>query len=175
MSLHRITRYLAQRAGTRSTGLRRYPPTSPTSQPYLRGRSHFLSVAALSRGGLLICNCPTPSVVASMSGRSSASSKKQKRRKSTPRSRSTSVVQNQVISDTEFYEIRDIIDERILGGELQYKIDWADNPTTGDSYAPTWVISYTNLALNNFLFRPTIHIAPRPGCTPPANRTSADI
>ncbi|KAK4143808.1 uncharacterized protein C8A04DRAFT_28595 [Dichotomopilus funicola] len=73
-----------------------------------------------------------------MSNRSSASSKRQKRRKSTPRSRSTSVAREQAFADSDFYEIRDIIDERVLKGQLQYKIDWADNPTTGHSYAPTW-------------------------------------
>ena len=40
----------------------------------------------------------------------------------------------------EFYAIRDILDERrIDDGILQYHVDWADNPTTGERYDPTWV------------------------------------
>lgn len=41
--------------------------------------------------------------------------------------------------DEALYEIRDIIDEKHVKGRLLYKVDWADNPTTGEKYDPTWV------------------------------------
>lgn len=37
------------------------------------------------------------------------------------------------------YAIRDIIDEKRVKGKLLYKVDWADHPTTGKRYDPTWV------------------------------------
>jgi len=37
------------------------------------------------------------------------------------------------------YQVRSIIDEKRLKGKLLYKIDWADDPHTGQSYEPTWV------------------------------------
>lgn len=37
------------------------------------------------------------------------------------------------------YEIRDILEEKRVKGKLLYKVDWADHPTTGERYDPTWV------------------------------------
>ncbi|ROW08823.1 hypothetical protein VMCG_02746 [Cytospora schulzeri] len=36
------------------------------------------------------------------------------------------------------FAIKDIIDEKVVNGQRYYQIDWADNPTTGESYSPTW-------------------------------------
>ncbi|KAL2021223.1 hypothetical protein VTK56DRAFT_7410 [Thermocarpiscus australiensis] len=40
--------------------------------------------------------------------------------------------------DDTLYEIRDIIDEKYEKGKLVYKVDWADHPTTGERYEPSW-------------------------------------
>ncbi|KAL2197601.1 hypothetical protein P885DRAFT_35171 [Corynascus similis CBS 632.67] len=40
--------------------------------------------------------------------------------------------------DEALYEIRDILDEKFVRGRLLYKVDWADNPATGEQYEPTW-------------------------------------
>lgn len=37
------------------------------------------------------------------------------------------------------FAIKDIIDEKLVNGRRYYKIDWADNPITGESYTSTWV------------------------------------
>ncbi|KUI57938.1 hypothetical protein VP1G_05232 [Cytospora mali] len=37
-----------------------------------------------------------------------------------------------------FFAIKNIINEKLIDGKLHYQIDWADNPTTGESYLPTW-------------------------------------
>ncbi|KAK4241274.1 hypothetical protein C8A03DRAFT_41329 [Achaetomium macrosporum] len=58
-----------------------------------------------------------------------ARSTKSKRRKSAAREPTPEDV---------LYEIRDIIDEKSVKGKLLYKVDWADNPTTGEHYQPTW-------------------------------------
>ncbi|KAK3308618.1 uncharacterized protein B0T15DRAFT_112991 [Chaetomium strumarium] len=52
-------------------------------------------------------------------------STKSKRRKSAAR-------------ESPVYEVRDIIDEKVFKGKLHYKIDWADNPITGEPYPPSW-------------------------------------
>ena len=38
-------------------------------------------------------------------------------------------------ADGDFWAIKDIIEE----SKLKYKVDWEDNPRTGEKYAPTWV------------------------------------
>lgn len=40
----------------------------------------------------------------------------------------------------DFFAIKDIIDEKFIGGKRHYKIDWEDNSSTGASFEPTWVI-----------------------------------
>jgi hypothetical protein len=45
--------------------------------------------------------------------------------------------------DAALYAIRDIVGEKFVKGKLLYKVDWADNPTTGERYDPTWVMSDT--------------------------------
>lgn len=42
-------------------------------------------------------------------------------------------------SQTNLYAIKDIIDEKIVDGKLYYKIDWADDPRTGEVFEPSWV------------------------------------
>lgn len=42
-------------------------------------------------------------------------------------------------SDDAVFAIKDIIDEKFVKGKRWYKIDWADNETTGESFEPTWV------------------------------------
>lgn len=37
------------------------------------------------------------------------------------------------------FAIKDIIDEKYIHGKRHYKIDWQDDPNTGDSFSPTWV------------------------------------
>ncbi|KAK3297511.1 uncharacterized protein B0H64DRAFT_457707 [Chaetomium fimeti] len=59
---------------------------------------------------------------------------KQKRRKSAGVTRAT----RGSTADEGFYEVRDILDEKSAKGRLLYKVDWADNPTTGERYQPTW-------------------------------------
>ncbi|KAL1840735.1 hypothetical protein VTJ49DRAFT_175 [Mycothermus thermophilus] len=40
--------------------------------------------------------------------------------------------------DDVLYAIRDIIDEKFENGKLYYRVDWADDPITGESFDPTW-------------------------------------
>lgn len=37
------------------------------------------------------------------------------------------------------FAIKDIIDEKVVDGQRFYKIDWADDSVTGESFEPTWV------------------------------------
>lgn len=53
-----------------------------------------------------------------------------KRRKSPPKNET---LQNDV------FAIKDIIDEKLVNGQRFFKIDWADNPITGETFEPTWV------------------------------------
>ena len=39
----------------------------------------------------------------------------------------------------QYWELRDIIDEKVERGEIKYLIDWKDNRDTGEKYKPTWV------------------------------------
>lgn len=41
------------------------------------------------------------------------------------------------------FAIKDIVDEKVVNGTRFYKIDWADHPTTGESFEPTWVRKLT--------------------------------
>ncbi|KAH8805943.1 hypothetical protein F5884DRAFT_801173 [Xylogone sp. PMI_703] len=41
-------------------------------------------------------------------------------------------------SATQYFKVRDVLEERVRNGQLQYCIDWEDNPETGESYTPTW-------------------------------------
>ncbi|KAL2163129.1 hypothetical protein VTH06DRAFT_6965 [Thermothelomyces fergusii] len=60
-----------------------------------------------------------------MTKRFPAKSTKQKRRRRAARD------QTPDNDDDDFYEIRDILDEKLVNGTLLYKVDWADNPATG--------------------------------------------
>jgi hypothetical protein len=61
---------------------------------------------------------------------------KPKRRKSAGATRTT----RKATPEEGLYEVRDILDEKFAKGILLYKVDWADNPITGERYQPTWVI-----------------------------------
>ncbi|KAF3760178.1 hypothetical protein M406DRAFT_109289 [Cryphonectria parasitica EP155] len=37
-----------------------------------------------------------------------------------------------------FYAIKDIIDEKFIGSQRYYKIDWEDHPITGETFEPSW-------------------------------------
>lgn len=39
----------------------------------------------------------------------------------------------------EWYTIRQILDERIVKGQVEYLVDWDDNVNTGEVYPPSWV------------------------------------
>lgn len=39
----------------------------------------------------------------------------------------------------DFFAIKDIVDEKFVNGKRHYKIDWKDDPKTGESISPTWV------------------------------------
>lgn len=68
----------------------------------------------------------------------------QKRRKSAGATRKI----RKATPEEGLYEVRDILDEKTTKGRLLYKVDWADNPTTGERYQPTWVIiTYTPCSL----------------------------
>ncbi len=71
--------------------------------------------------------------------------------------------------DEEFYAIRDILDERRIDGILQYRVDWADNPTTGERYDPTWVCysTFTNILVH-------FHLSLHPHLHPHLHRPSAN-
>jgi hypothetical protein len=49
-------------------------------------------------------------------------------------------------NSTVFYAIRDIVAEERRKGKIYYKIDWEDDPRTGESYEPTWVCAPPTLA-----------------------------
>lgn len=42
-------------------------------------------------------------------------------------------------SKEKWYIIRDILQERRRGGQIEYLIDWEDDTKTGEQYPPTWV------------------------------------
>jgi hypothetical protein len=63
----------------------------------------------------------------------SAKSTKPKRRKPA----AANPTAREPTSEAVLYEIRDIIDEKYVKGKLLYKVDWADDPTTGEQYDPT--------------------------------------
>ncbi|KAK4042873.1 hypothetical protein C8A01DRAFT_13508 [Parachaetomium inaequale] len=65
-----------------------------------------------------------------MTKRSTARPTKQKRRRP--------VATREPTPEEEIFEVRDILDEKLVKGKLLYKVDWADNPTTGERYDPTW-------------------------------------
>lgn len=43
------------------------------------------------------------------------------------------------IRQDNIFAIKDIIDEKFIRGKRHYKIDWQDDPTTGEPFSPTWV------------------------------------
>ncbi|KAK4156466.1 hypothetical protein C8A00DRAFT_12578 [Chaetomidium leptoderma] len=59
---------------------------------------------------------------------------KSKRRKSA----GTKPTPREPTPDEALYDIRDILEEKHESGRLLYRVDWADNPTTGEEYDPTW-------------------------------------
>ncbi|KAG5981490.1 hypothetical protein E4U55_002887 [Claviceps digitariae] len=68
-----------------------------------------------------------------------------------PRSRQpkprTSESRKQVASpDESWFTIRAILDERRVKGRIEYLVDWDDDETTGEAYAPTWSREVTDQA-----------------------------
>lgn len=54
------------------------------------------------------------------------------------------------------FAIKDIVDEKFIHGKRHYKIDWQDDPNTGESFSPTWVChpsSQKSRTLTNHLCR----------------------
>lgn len=41
--------------------------------------------------------------------------------------------------DVGWYIIKDIINERRVRSQIEYLVDWENNPQTGEIYDPTWV------------------------------------
>ena len=37
-----------------------------------------------------------------------------------------------------YYQVRTVLDERVVRKKVEYQIDWEDNERTGEKYAPTW-------------------------------------
>ena len=37
-----------------------------------------------------------------------------------------------------YYQVRTVLDERVIRKRVEYQIDWEDNERTGEKYAPTW-------------------------------------
>lgn len=79
-------------------------------------------------------------------------SKRAKSPRTTPRKRRKS--HNATNPNDNLFAIKDIIDEKIVDGKRYYQIDWADNPTTGQSYSPTWVCSPVHDTTSQFLLTP---------------------
>ena len=79
----------------------------------------------------------------SMTGEAASSGAKLKLRKPTSqplhKARELDRAADREAVEDNLYDIRDIIDEKYVGRKIFYKIDWADNPTTGERYDPTWV------------------------------------
>lgn len=67
----------------------------------------------------------------------SSSVPRRRQRKSTPLSRKKPGRAED--PDDVWYQIKDIVDEKYDKGKLLYKVDWADNPTTGEPYEQSWV------------------------------------
>ncbi|KPM41571.1 hypothetical protein AK830_g4960 [Neonectria ditissima] len=57
---------------------------------------------------------------------------RRRQRKSNKRSSKT------VRQTEDWYPVRQILDERIVKGKVEYLVDWEDNSNTGESYSPTW-------------------------------------
>lgn len=65
----------------------------------------------------------------------SKSSRRRKKDKSSSRRKSK---QKPKVED-ELYAIKDIIDEKYERGRVWYRIDWEDDPNTGEQFDPSWV------------------------------------
>ncbi|KAK7421769.1 hypothetical protein QQX98_001983 [Neonectria punicea] len=50
----------------------------------------------------------------------------------------------------EWYTIRQILDERIVKGKVEYLVDWDDNINTGESYPPSWSEEVTEVAFQEW-------------------------
>jgi hypothetical protein len=51
-------------------------------------------------------------------------------------------------TDSEYYLVKQILDQKIEEGVIQYQIDWEDNPETGETYPPSWVRASTFLSMD---------------------------
>ncbi|KAK8929539.1 hypothetical protein VCV18_002202 [Metarhizium anisopliae] len=52
--------------------------------------------------------------------------------------------------DNDWYTIRNILDERLVKGRVEYLVDWDDNQKTGEAYSPTWSREVTDAARNEW-------------------------
>lgn len=103
-------------------------PSASSSRPYprLRGRQRQRQ------------RTKVPSSASSSSSPAPAPSKKRKTRHAT--------------QHTDFFAIKDIVAEKFVDGKRFFKIDWEDNPVTGEPYEPTWVSMQSCLT-----FCPVVH------------------
>lgn len=74
---------------------------------------------------------------------------RQRPRKSIVLSESSSSQESEKESqEEEWYSIKDIVAEKCIKGKLWYKIDWADNPVTGEVYDQSWVSSSASMTFD---------------------------
>lgn len=69
-----------------------------------------------------------------------AANKKVKESEDEPEDESGDEPEDEAHDPMRLWEVRDIIAEQMdSSGQLQYLVDWEDNPETGEKYDPTWV------------------------------------
>jgi hypothetical protein len=39
----------------------------------------------------------------------------------------------------QYFPAKSILNEKLKAGKLRFLVNWEDNPTTGETYNPTWV------------------------------------
>ncbi len=70
-----------------------------------------------------------------------SSKKAKKKRQSTTKQRR----RQEVDEPEQYFAAKSILDEKLEGGKLRFLVDWEDNPTTGETYDPTWVRDSTKV------------------------------
>lgn len=88
---------------------------------------------------------PSPSSSSSLSPSPSASVPAPPAAASAPVKRRRPRQENETRQD-DVFAIKDIVDEKLIKGKRFFKIDWADNPTTGESFESTWVRTLAKLS-----------------------------
>lgn len=46
------------------------------------------------------------------------------------------------IEEEGWFEIKDIVEEKVEKGKLRYKVDWSSDKLTGREYSPSWVSAF---------------------------------